>query len=76
MTASAPTRTKSTQEPKHPAARLALLYRNLRHSLGLARDVDPGLVRRYLAVAALDALLPIAIAWVEIGRASCRERVS
>ncbi|MBX7191915.1 MAG: ABC transporter ATP-binding protein/permease [Sandaracinaceae bacterium] len=64
MTASAPTRTKSTQEPKHPAARLALLYRNLRHSLGLARDVDPGLVRRYLAVAALDALLPIAIAWV------------
>jgi ATP-binding cassette subfamily B protein len=51
-------------EPRHPGARLALLYRNLRQSLGLARDVDRALVLRYLAVAAIDALLPIAIAGV------------
>jgi ABC-type multidrug transport system fused ATPase/permease subunit len=51
-------------EPRHAGARLALLYRNLRQSLGLARDVDRSLVLRYLAVAAIDALLPIAIAWV------------
>jgi len=51
-------------EPRHHGARLALLYRNLRHSLGLARDVDRALVGRYLGVAALDALLPIGIAWV------------
>jgi hypothetical protein len=51
-----------TEGPRHPGSRLALLYRNLRHSLGLARDVDRALVLRYLAVAAVDALLPIAIA--------------
>ncbi|MFN9808524.1 MAG: ABC transporter ATP-binding protein [Deltaproteobacteria bacterium] len=53
-----------TEGPRHPGSRLALLYRDLRHSLGLARDVDRALVLRYLAVAAVDALLPIAIAWV------------
>jgi ATP-binding cassette subfamily B protein len=53
-----------TAEPRHAGARLALLYRNLRQSLLLARAVDPALVGRYLAVAAIDALLPIAIAWV------------
>jgi ATP-binding cassette subfamily B protein len=51
-------------EPRHAGARLALLYRNLRQSLALARDVDRGLVARYLVVAGADALLPIAIAWV------------
>ncbi len=51
-------------EPRHPGARVALLYKNLRQSLALARDVDRGLIARYLAVAAIDALLPIAIAYV------------
>ena len=41
-----------------------MLYRNLRQSLALARDVDRSLVVRYLVVAAIDALLPIAIAYV------------
>ncbi len=51
-------------EPRNPAARLTLLYRNLRHSLALAGDVDRPLVARYLGVAVVDALLPIGIAWV------------
>ncbi len=55
---------RAVTEPRHPGARLALLYRNLRHSLSLAQEVDRGLVVRYLVVASIDALLPIGIAWV------------
>lgn len=51
-------------EPRHAGARLALLYRNLRQSLAIAYAVDHSLVARYLFVAAIDALLPIAIAYV------------
>jgi ATP-binding cassette subfamily B protein len=52
------------EEPKSPLARVRLLYGNLKSSLGLARKLEGSLVTRYLAVALLDALLPIAIAWV------------
>ncbi len=52
------------EEPKSPLARVRLLYGNLKSSLALARNLEGSLVTRYLAVALLDALLPIAIAWV------------
>ena len=52
------------EEPKSPLARVRLLYGNLKSSLALARKLEGSLVTRYLAVALLDALLPIAIAWV------------
>ena len=45
-------------------AQLALLYRNLGASLRLAWGLDRALVVRYLVLGAIDALLPIAIAWV------------
>ncbi len=44
------------------ASQLTLLYANLGRSLRLARELDRGLVARYLALALIDSLLPIAIA--------------
>jgi len=41
-----------------------LLARNLVGALRLALEVDRGLVGRYVAVGLVDALLPVAIAWV------------
>ncbi len=52
-------------EPKRTLpAQIVLLYRNLARSLGLAWGLDRALVLRYLALGLLDALAPIAIAWV------------
>ena len=52
-------------EPKRTLpAQVALLYGNLARSLGLAWALDRSLVARYLALGLLDALLPVAIAWV------------
>lgn len=45
-------------------AQTALLYRNLLAALRLAWDLDRGLVVRYLFLGLIDALLPVAIAWV------------
>ncbi|MDQ3037449.1 MAG: ABC transporter ATP-binding protein/permease [Myxococcota bacterium] len=45
-------------------AQVVLLYRNLGRSLALAWGLDRALVVQYLALGLVDALLPIAIAWV------------
>ena len=52
-------------EPKRTLpAQIVLLYRNLARSLGLAWTLDRRLVVRYLVLGLVDALLPVAIAWV------------
>ena len=54
-----------TTEPQRSLlAETALLYRNLRAALGLAWALDRALVVRYLLLGLIDALLPVAIAWV------------
>ncbi len=53
------------KEPRRSLpAQVALLYRNLGGSLGLAWALDRSLVVRYLALGLIDSLLPVAIAAV------------
>jgi len=56
--------TESAEPKRTLPAQIVLLYRNLARSLGLAWGLDRALVLRYLALGLIDALAPIAIAWV------------
>jgi ATP-binding cassette subfamily B protein len=53
-----------TDPPKSLSAQVRLLVSNVRRAIALAISVERGLVVRYVGVSAVNALLPVAIAWV------------
>lgn len=50
--------------PRGLPAQVALLFRNLRSALGLALSVNRPLIVAYLVLGLVDALIPVAMAWV------------
>lgn len=50
--------------PTSYATQVRLLLTNLRHAIGIAWRVERGLTARYVFASALDALLPVAVAYV------------
>ncbi len=55
---------KRQTRPRGLPAQVALLFRNLRAALGLAFGVHRPLVVTYLILGAIEALLPVGMAWV------------
>jgi ABC-type multidrug transport system fused ATPase/permease subunit len=50
--------------PKSLIVQIRLLLSNVKRAVGLAISVERGLTTRYVAASVVDALLPVAIAWV------------
>lgn len=52
------------EPPKSTARQVRMLLHNVRRAISLALRVERGLTIRYVVVSAINALLPVAIAWV------------
>lgn len=52
------------EPPRSTARQIRLLWRNVRRAIGIAWKVEPGLTGRYVAASIVNAVLPVAIAWV------------
>lgn len=58
------TKTATPLPPRGYATQVRLLLTNLRHAIAIAWNVERGLTIRYVGASALDALLPVAVAYV------------